>query len=294
MQVELDAGAYFKEFIAPRFDDCVHINRNPRFEAEYLNLKAKGGRAIIYSPHQSHSDGWAMAVTVEYLMELAREARVDFPGVVLPIARSMLTGHQGLAVKYLTELSIPILKEKGVLNLPYTRKKDEFKYGLKKNVAEVLGIGRAVRNGYDLSYFPEASVQGGRHKNFLGFVFGGEIYGMGKVDDPDGFLDFYGLMDKFGRVRGEIFFVPVIIEGGNRFFGADLTIPTMELVTSLFQKAQSPIEVNIERPLTTLRIADEMSCAFGSDKERLNDFLMRKLTTKLSPPAQGIYRSLSY
>ena len=104
MSIEFDPKPYFKQHIAPRFDSMVHLEVKPEVEDEIKDLIANGGRPILYANHQGHGDSWPLAIATEYIRSLSLNAGVDFPGFVLPFARSILTGHQGMPIKVLTEL----------------------------------------------------------------------------------------------------------------------------------------------------------------------------------------------
>ncbi len=289
--IESDLSSGFKKHIASRFDTMVQLNIEPNVADELRDLMAAGGRPIIYGNHQGHGDGWPLVKSVEYIRVLTQETGRDFPGVVLPLAKSMFTGDQGLPLKLLTEALVPVLEERGIKVVPYTRKKDEDKYGLERNHIEVLKMARLVQQEYGFAYLPEASVQGGRHKNPLGFIFGGEIHGIIDVDDKDGFMGFYDLVEKFGRVQGEVFFLPIAMEGSYRFFGADITIPTMELIQGLFVDSNNPMQVTIERPIRTVRLISELQEDWKSDGVALSTFLMSQVAKKLSPQSRGVFRT---
>lgn len=289
MTLEIDLRPHFKRYIDPRFESMVQLNIEPEVRDEIYDLMAKGGRPILYANHQGHGDGWPLGMAVRYLKSFAKEAGADFPGAILPLARSMFTGHQGLPLKILTELSVPILEEKGFRIIPYTRNKDFTNFGLKKSLSEVKNMVRAVREGYGFCYLPEASIQGGRHKNLLGFVLGGERYGVIKPDDIDGFSGFYNLLEREGNVKGEIFFLPIALEGSYRFFGADLPIPTMELLQGLFKDSDNPIQATIERPVTRAKLPKD----WQTNGAGLNNFLMTQVVRKLSPESRGIYKDVA-
>ncbi|MCL5784588.1 MAG: hypothetical protein M1142_04530 [Patescibacteria group bacterium] len=292
MQIELDSRSLFERYVAPRFDEMVHLNVDPAVGEEYVELMAKGGRPVLYGNHQGHGDGWLLGKVVEYLREKAKEAGVEFPGVVLPLARSMFTGDQGWVLKKITELSAPILQRRGLHMIPYTRNKDEINYGLKKNQAEVREMAKAAREGYGFCYLPEASIQGGRHKHFWGFFLGGEVNGVIAADDKDGFAGFYDLINRFGHVKGETFFMGVAMEGSYRFMGADIPIPTMELFQSLFADSSRPAQVTIESPITVARLKSELQEDWRADGHLLNKFLMRSVVKDLPLASRGIYRNM--
>lgn len=293
MQVELDAKSLFEKYIAPRFDEMVQLNIDPAVTEECVELMAEGGRMIMYGDHQGHADGWLLGKAVQYLIEKAKEAGVDFHGVALPLARSMFTGDQGWILKKMTELVAPILEKRGLRLIPYTRNKDVAKYGLVKNGAEVREMARAARKGYHFCYLPEASIQGGRHRNFWGFFLGGEINGVIDVDDKDGFIGFYDLISKFGYVKGETFFQPVVMEGSYRYMGADLPIPTLELLRGLFVNASNPARITIGRPITAARLRSEFREDWQNDGAGLSKFLMEQVARRLPYASRGIHRNVS-
>lgn len=290
MALEFDLRPYLRDFFAPHFDRLVQIQEEPEALDEFKELMEVGGRPIIYANHHGWGDGWAMAKATQHLRELTANEGIDFPGVIMPIARTISTGHYGAPLRYLYNLFDSILEKRGLLTTPYTRDKDT-KFGLKKSGGETLRIARAVSKDYGIAFFPEASVQGGRHKRgILGFVFGGEINGMINVSDQNYFSSFYKLMNRFGNVKGEIFFMPVALNGSYRFFGADIPIPTLELMLSLVKDSTNPVDVTIGRPITNLRLIEELGEDWQSDGEVLSDFLMKQVAVKLPTNAKGVYK----
>lgn len=292
MRIEVDLGKIFENFAVPRIDSMIDLRIAPEVAEEYFELMANGGRPIIYGNHQSHADGWALALVVRYLRALQPQNEKVFPGIVLPLARSIFTGHQGRIIRAITNLSVPILEQNGVKPIPYTRNKDITKYGLNKNSMELRPMIRLVREGYGIGNLPEASVQGGRHKNFFGFLFGGEINGIIDLDDKSIFLDFYKLIDKYGQVNGTIFYMPVAMEGGYRFIGADIPLPTLEFLEGLVLKPKNPFQVTIERPVTPERLINELREDWQKDPIELSDFLMKQVAIGLPRRSRGIYQNL--
>lgn len=293
MVIEFDLRPHFREHIAPRLDKLVNIEEEDGFKEEYQELMARGGRPIGYATHQGWGDGWPMLNVTKRFQELANELGTDFPGLVLPIARTISTGHYGLPLKSLYEFVKPFFDENGLLTVPYTREKDKIKFGLKRPIGETLRIARAFSRGYGVGYFPEASVQGGRHTNgSLGFFTGGNVNGMIEVDDTDSFSLFYDLMTEMGKVKGEIFFQPVAINGSYRFFGADIPIPTWELVMGgLFETAFSPVEVKILRPVRVSRLVKELGKDWKENKVGHTNLLMGELAKNLPEEKRGVFKN---
>lgn len=291
MVVEFDLRPHIREYFAPRFDRLVQIQEEPRALDEFKELMAREGRPIVYANHHGWGDGWAMARVTQRLRELTANEGIDFPGVVMPIARTISTGHYGAPLRYIYNLFDSVLEKRGLLTTPYTREKDTQNFGLKRPAGETLRVARALGKDYGIAFFPEASVQGGRHKRgILGFVFGGEINGMINISDPNYFSSFYELMNRFGNVKGEIFFMPVALNGSYRFFGADIPIPTWELMLSLAKDSTNPVNVTIGRPITVLRLIEELGEDWQSDGKLLSDFLMKQVAGKLPTQARGVYR----
>lgn len=291
MAIERDLGAFYGKHIVPRLDTMVQVTIEPEVKEECRELMSKGCRFVLYGDHQSQGDGWGYVKVVQELKGLAAEVGTDFPGVILPFARSMFTGDQGKILQTITNLSVPFLEERGVRAWPYTRKKDETKYGLERSPNEVLTMGRLMRKGYDIVYLAEANMAAGRHKNkLLGFIFGGEINGMGPVEDENGFIAFYDFTKSFGHAK-DVAYLPVVTDGSYRFLGADIPIPTMEFLQALFIDPANPVQVTVERPITPVRLKQEFRENWRDNGAKLSHFLMKQVARRLPPHARGIYRA---
>ena len=289
--LEKDLGKFYGERVVPRLDTMVQVTIAPEVREECKELMAKGWRFVFYGNHQSQGEGWGFVKIVREFKGLAAEVGVDFPGVILPFARSMFTGHQGKVLQALTKISVPYLEREGIRVWQYTRRKDEGKYGLKRSSSEVRTMIKLIEEGYDMAYLAEASMQAGRHKNKLfGFVFGGPINGMIPVEDEDGFIRFYNLTEKHSQASG-VAYVPVVTDGTYRYLGADIPIPTMEFLQALFVDPSNPAQVSVERPITPARLSDEFRKNWRDDGAALSHFLMKNVAEKLPPYARGIYRA---
>lgn len=289
--IERDLGRFYGERIVPRFDKMVEVTIAPEVREECKELIAKGWRFVFYGDHQSQGDGWGYVKIVREFKGLAAEVGRDFPGVILPFARSMFTGDQGKILQALTNVSVPYLEKEGVRVWQYTRRKDEDKYGLKRGPGEVRAMAELIREGYDIVYLAEASMDAGRHKNGLfGFIFGGPVKGMIPVDDVNGFIDFYKFTERFGKAKG-VAYLPVITEGTYRFLGADIPVPTTEFLQALFIDPSNPARVTVERPITPERLKQEFRENWRDDGAALSRFLMRRVAMGLPPHARGIFRA---
>lgn len=289
--VEKDLGRFYGERIVPRFDSMVQVTMTPEVREECKELIAKDWRFVFFGDHQSQGDGWGVVKVVREFKGLAAEVGKDFPGAILPFARSMFTGHQGKILQVLTNISVPYLEEEGVRVWAYTRHKDEIKYGLKRSPSEIRTMIRLIQEGNDMVYLAEASMEPGRHKNgLLGFIFGGPIKGMIPVDDPDGFVSFHQLTEKHGKAKG-VAFVPLVTNDTYRYLGADIPIPTMEFLQALFVDPSNPAQVTVERPITPARLEREFRENWKEDGVALSHFLMKQVAIKLPPHARGIYRA---
>lgn len=291
MSLETSFRESVVNYAAPRLDMLVDVQAESGAEDEVLKLMAAGGRPIMYANHHGWGDGWAIIRVVQHLRNLTAREGIDFPGVVMPIARTISTGHYGAPLKHLYNLFDNYFAKKGVITAPYTRDKD-IKLGLKRPIGETIRITRAMNRGYGVEFFPEASVQGGRHKNgILGFVFGGEINGMIDLTDHNYFSSFYEQMDRFGNVSGEIFFLPVALNGSYRFFGADIPIPTFELALGLFKDSSNPIQATMLSPITSSKATEEIGKDWRIDGVTSSHYFMNQFTRVLPHEAWGVYLS---
>lgn len=290
--IEADLGRFYGERIVPRLDSMIQVTIAPEVREEYKELMAKGWRFVFFGNHQSQGEGWGFVKIVREFKGMAAEVGVDFPGVILPFARSMFTGDQGKVLQALTKISVPFLEREGVRVWQYTRRKDEFKYGLKRTPSEVRTMIKLIEAGNDIVYLAEASMEAGRHKNkFFGFIFGGPINGMIPVDDKDGFISFHNLTEKHSQAAG-VAFAPVVTDGTYRYLGADIPIPTMEFLQALFVDPSNPAQVSVEKPITPDRLMREFREDWKGDGAALSHFLMKQqVARKLPPYARGIYRA---
>lgn len=131
----------------------------------------------------------------------------------------MVLGHQGKILQLVYHLTRGAMSRRGIICMPYTRRADEVKYGLKPNFGEVKRMRRVINNnaGLGLVDFPEARVEGGR------CVEGGwpnQIKGMIELEDN-------ALVDPYRMFNGakEPFFLPVGINGSHRIYSPDSYAP---------------------------------------------------------------------
>lgn len=289
--IEADLGKFYGERIVPRLNSMVQVTIAPEVREEYKELMVKGWRFVFFGNHQSQGEGWGVVKIVREFRGMAAEVGVDFRGIILPFARSMFTGHQGKLLQALTNVSVPFLEDEGVRVWQYTRRKDEDKYGLKRSPREVRTMIELIKQGNDMMYLAEASMEAGRHKNkLLGFIFGGPINGMIPVDDTDGFIGFHSVTEKHGQAAG-VAFAPVVTDGTYRYLGADVPIPTMEFLQALFIDPSNPAHVSVEKPITPDRLMREFREDWKGDGAALSHFLMKQVARKLPPHARGIYRA---
>src|SRR3989344_7940778 len=88
----------------PRIIESIPVQFTPEFIDEYIekiNQMGKNVRPIIVSSHTSHMDGPPLASVSKKIIDFNNSVFPEnqLQGFVIPVASSMLTGHQGSIVK---------------------------------------------------------------------------------------------------------------------------------------------------------------------------------------------------
>lgn len=256
---------------------------------EFYQLLSRGLRPIIISNHQSHADGFIMRGVVCYLWELSidQNGQPKLEGCVMPVASSMVSGHQGKILQWMYHLTRGAMLREGTICMPYTRPADEVKYGLKPNPTEVFKMIRVIRkNNYGLVDFPEARVEGGRCTK------GGwpdQIKGMIELED-DALINPYRMMVCNGR---EPFFLPVGIDGSHRIFSPDSYAPKTWLAYLTFLGVGLHLaSVRIGRPITAQELQSNLGDNWLTAGGKLNRFVMGRVAALVPEHARGVYRGV--
>lgn len=265
--------------VTSRIESLIDFNPLPLgFEDSYSRLIDEGYRPIIYANHQSHSDGFALALVIENLQRV-RSIR----GFVLPVATSFVSGAQDKWLARAYSLTKEPLLARGLLTIPYTRSVDVERFGKTKHPEEIKEWIRLAREGYSFAVLPEASVQGGRHSKDKGID---DIYGIQEIGD-DNLLSFYSLLTRGDR---RAFFLPIGTHRSYRVMSPVDYRPDLSVYPSLIGLSRRKIaEVKAGMPVLVDEIAEELGSDWQRNKRGSNRFLMKKVAQLIPQQARGIY-----
>lgn len=257
------------------------------FKGEFCQLLSRGLRPIIVSNHQSHADGFIMCKVVEMLRKLTSERGLSADlRFVMPVAASMVSGHQNKILQRVYHLTYEAMLRKGIMCLPYTRRVDEARYGLKSNSSEVKRMRETIANGgCGLIVFPEASVAGGRY-----ITEGGGRKTRGMIEIADDALTMPYRLMRHSQQEG--FFLPVGIDGSHRIFSPDTYAPKTWLAYLTFLGVGLHLaSVRIGRPITAQELQSNLGDNWLMVRGELNRFVMGRVATLVPEHARGVYRA---
>lgn len=254
---------------------------------EFCQLLADGLRPIIVSNHQSHADGFIMCKVVEMLRKVTLERGLSADlRFVMPVAASMVSGHQNKILQRVYHLTYGAMQQRGIVCLPYTRRVDEARYGLKPKLGEVKRMRETIANGgCGLIIFPEASVAGGRYATEGGVS---RIRGMIEIED-DALTMPYRLM-RHGQQEG--FFLPVGIDGSHRIYSPDSYAPkTWRAYLTFLGLRSSLAATRLGCHLTAEAIQMNVGSNWQQEGQRTNRYVMSRVADLVSESARGVYRA---
>lgn len=272
----------------------VKVNISGPVKRRYSEEIENGGIPLIYSNHQAHVDGIGHGVLIEEL----KKVRPQYPkGFAMPVAKSLVTGDQSEGLKLFYDLFDRTLTNMGLIRLPVTRVKDveRFKFSRRYLAAEMLPFRRLIDNGYGIAFFPEGTVEGGRHPKDQDSE---NIYGMQKINEEP-FTSFYQLVSRSGeKINRRPFFIPVGVHGGYRIQQSpENGIPNATAlgVRSLIEAAlgilpETQIEVVMGMPFNI----NEVSSGLGPnwqdlERDRINAYFMSRILPLIPRRAWGDY-----
>ncbi|HBQ50435.1 hypothetical protein A3B42_00345 [Candidatus Daviesbacteria bacterium RIFCSPLOWO2_01_FULL_38_10] len=281
-------------FAGRAIDNLVIIDSTAVIEGRFQQLIAEGGVPIVYGNHQGHGDGLALANVSGHLRDLTlQDGQYLLRGLAVILAKSMVSGHQSKELTGIYDLVIGACRQRGVVPVSVTREKDREKYGMsrEKVAAEVIPLIRSLRKGYGMAFFPEGSVQGGRHPKGSGVE---EIFGMQEPDNNN-LIDFFKLMSRYGKP----FFMPIGLHGSYRIMQSeegDKPRLTSRGRRSLIAAALGipigvlRIKANLLMPFTEGEIAEEIGSEWMEDGTVFNRYAMMKLLPGIPDVAHGVFR----
>lgn len=281
-------------FLAGRvIDNVVIVNSTVAVEGRFQQLIAEGGVPIVYANHQGHADGLAMAKVAEHLRDLTLQNGQHFVrGLAVILAKSMVSGHQSKELTSIYDLVIGACRQRGVVPIPITRKKDEG-YGLSRLqvAAEILPLIKSLRDGYGMAFLPEGSVQGGRHPKGSGIE---NIYGIQELDN-NRLMEFFQLISR--KISRKPFFMPIGLHGSYRIMQSEEGSKpklTPKGKWSLIAALGMPIGVlriktNLLMPFAEEEIIQDLGSDWLKDGPVFNRYAMKRLLPGIPSAAQGVY-----
>lgn len=279
------------EYIVSRVERLARVQSPYEvFADEICQLLSEGHRPIIVSNHQSHADGFIMRKVVGVLRRITAErglsAELNF---VMPVAASMVSGHQNKNLQRIYHLTRDAMLRRGIVCLPYTRSVDEAKYGLKPNFAEVKGMREAIaRDNCGLIIFPEASVAGGRY-----ITEGGVRRIRGMIEIADDALTLPYRLMHHSQQKG--FFLPVGIDGSHRIYSPDSYAPKTWLAFLTFLGLSLPLAASrVGCPITAEALQMKVGNNWQQEGQRTNIYVMSWVANLVSKPARGVYRDVEF
>lgn len=258
--------------------------------ARYQELIVRGGVPLVYTNHQSHADGIALAVIAGFLRDLAFQATGDFSinGFVVPFAASMASGDQSKELKDSYDLLKGAGERNGLVGYTTTREKDRKLYGMGKLSMELRPLIKRLHEGFGMMLLPEGSVQGGRHPEGSDIE---DIYGIQKVEN-DSLTEYFELMKEIFKRQGNgrwPFFMPIGLHGGFRIMQSTEGDPPKPKLTS---KGKLSLILGSLTGLSLISIQANLLMPYNEEEVvgDLNDCAMRKVALGIPPQARGIYK----
>ncbi len=276
------------------FRSVVDLQTVPGFEDRFQEV-AVGGVAIVFSNHQSQADGIPYSVVSEYLIKLAGKTDgAILRGFATPIARSMATGDQSAELTESFDFVKGGAERMGVFTYPVTREKDVKDYGMSRSdiVAEVRPFEKRLSEGFGIAFFPEGTVQGGRHPQEKDIE---DVYGMQEVSE-NGLIQFFRLAKKHSGKRP--FFLPLGLHGSFRFMqsedGGGKPVRTHKGIWNLVKgavtlRADLRIQATLGLPVSEEDLINDLGFNWIKDSSSLNRYLMERITPLVPPQARGVY-----
>ncbi len=281
-----EKAAEMTQYVGRRLTEKViaytTVNLPKGFTYEYSKNIIEGYLPIIVANHASHADGASISKLTRYLTKRAylelHPDQQDFNGFNLPLAKSLLTGHQGWKLRRFYKYAEPAIEANGLFALPLVRDKDKEKYGLETNPKEYLRTLRnRVEDGYGgLVLFPEGTTISGQ-KDESGRFLGIQPF------EEDSISAHIRLLKKYSRKN--VMIIPGGISGGHEVINSG----TKSIPFKAFTKAMRPdmFTINVGDVIKT----DDPNFSALLSSEEINDFVGNKIAALLPPEMRGIYAS---
>jgi len=177
---------------------------------------------------------------------------------------------------------MPSLWENGIKDVYTTTDNDNSKRGLDNNPEEfMLDMLNSMREGYmAVAALPEGSVEGGRKGE------NGQCKGLQPL--REGFSAAMLILAKRMRKKG-VMFIPVGIEGSEKFNDPNRRWPTAEGLIAGFIPNPNICKINVGLPILMSYDDPETKALIRENPEALNEINGMAIAEILSPDRRGVY-----
>ena len=276
----------------------TNIDYEPGFMNEYVQGIKDGYLPILVGNHQSHVDGIFISQPVRILTGVANEKLPEHQkinGVVLVLASSLSTGHQGAMMKGFFDELTPSIERRNLTPLLHTRRQDGQRYNMSTNwVNQYKDLIDAINAGYAIAVFPEGTTTAGKTTHSI-ILPDGTVK---TIKNPDGkrngmqkFMDgsVKMLISAANKAGKKAMIIPVVMTGGPSVHNPDTKLPTAKAFEAGLNFGNNElVHIRVLNPLK----ADEgelEKCYRERDWEGLNTVVANKIAQHLSKLEQGVY-----
>ncbi len=248
-----------------------------------------------YDPNYPHLRSLTHSLTT-LLNDLNKADNTDasLKGFIMPIAKTLATGHQGVSLWRLYETMLPDLLRSKIYPIPVLRNQDYQEFGLAKNNDSFIKLLEALHNlRLGFAVFPEGTTKSGKQKT-------GEysplrvdnIRGIQHLEDGDNSLGIIVKTLLRSNPKGIAIF-PFGSHGEYRVHNPD----TRRFRKEGILQALSPFDPNPVRMIAGLPILGEdmmeqIKFSTGKSYPKATDithFIMSQIAVNVPPYARGIY-----
>jgi 1-acyl-sn-glycerol-3-phosphate acyltransferase len=199
----------------------------------------------------------------------------NFKGFSMPLAESLLTGHQGWKLRAMYHYAEGPMERSDLLALPLVREKDSEKYGLPLDPKEYLrSLRRRVNAGYKgIVLFPEGTTEGGKSDN-------GTLNGMQEFDEG-AITGHMGRLKKYGGRK--VMLIPVGITGGSEIVDSNVKSIPLSSLAKIGDLRLVRIMIG-----KVIREDDPELCSVSKPAE-IDQFVGKRIAQLLPPQMRGVY-----
>lgn len=146
---------------------AIDVDYEPGFANQYVNAIKNNYFPVLVGNHDSQSNAIAIAKLAYIFTGVANDflpQEKKLKGFLLPLAKSLDTGRQGLWPKIYYEATKPVLEKYNLKPVLTTTNNDYNNRGMDKNSNDFLkAMAQGIGDGYAaIAIFPEGTVEGGR------------------------------------------------------------------------------------------------------------------------------------